>query len=103
MKKSIGVVLISLPLFLTACEKASQNTKNLYVPTSSDVTSNATLSELQQGRVLYVNNCGDCHGLYSPDSYSSSQWNSVMNSMAPKTNLSTSEVNLVKKYLSRGK
>jgi cytochrome c5 len=103
--KLIGLVslgFLSAALLLSSCTK-TPSTKDMYVPTASDATSTSTLAELQQGRALYVNNCGECHQLYSPDSYSSSQWGSVLNNMAPRTNLTSSQVSLVKKYVSRGK
>ena len=103
MKKSFPILLLSLPMIMFACSKNPGNTQNLYVPTSADVTSNATLSELQQGRVLYVNNCAECHGLHSPDEYTSSQWSSIMSSMGPRTNMSPAQIELVRKYVTRGK
>ena len=92
------VILVSVP----SCSKSSTDSSSLYTPTSADVTSNATLPELQQGRTLYINNCGKCHGLYSPDSYSSTEWKSIMNNMAPNTGMSASEILLVTKYVTRG-
>ncbi|HEY3388959.1 MAG TPA: cytochrome c [Prolixibacteraceae bacterium] len=91
-------------LFLTgSCKKDLGTSGTLYTPTTADVTSTATLAELQQGRVLYSNNCASCHGLYMPDSYSPAQWRSVMGSMAPRTGMSSSQVLLVTKYVTKGK
>lgn len=99
----VGVLFISVFLLIGSCTKNNVDTTALYIPTSADVTLTATLPELQQGRDLYVNNCGRCHGLYSPDNYNSSQWKSILNSMAPRTSLSTSEIQLVTKYVTKGK
>ena len=99
----VGVLFISVFLLIGSCTKNNVDTTALYIPTSADVTLTATLPELQQGRDLYVNNCGRCHGLYSPDNYTSSQWRSIINSMAPRTSLSTSEIQLVTKYVTKGK
>ena len=98
-------ILLVLLAFLgvISCKKDSANTSALYVPSKKDVTANATLQELQQGRVLYIDNCAQCHGLYSPDDYGASQWPGILSNMASKTGLSSSEVTLVKKYLTRGK
>jgi hypothetical protein len=85
---------------LSSC--STKNSSSLYVPSNSDVTANATLAELEQGRTLYINNCGSCHGLYSPDNYSPSQWNGILSSMTPKTSLTSAQVTLVKKYVTRG-
>lgn len=100
MKINISILIITCFICIS-CKKNSDN-KNLYTPSNSDVTSTATLEELQQGRSLYVNNCGSCHGLYSPDLYSPVEWNNIMENMAPNTSLSGSEIILVKKYLTRG-
>jgi mono/diheme cytochrome c family protein len=97
------LILTSLLLVLIQnCSKSSTDSGSLYTPTSADVTSTATLAEMQQGRTLYINNCGKCHGLYSPDSYSSTQWKSIMNNMAPNTGMSASDILLVTKYVTRG-
>jgi hypothetical protein len=103
MRKFIIFISILTSVFVLSCSKIGSNNGSLYIPTSSDVTANATLSELQQGRQLYINNCGSCHGLSSPDDFSANSWKSIMSSMAPKTSLSPSEVTLVTKYVSRGK
>lgn len=102
--KSLYLVVLSAILFVfnQSCSKSSNDTGSLYTPTSSDVTANATLAELQQGRILYVNNCGRCHGLYSPDNYSAAQWKSILNNMTPNTSLSASDILLVTKYVTRG-
>ena len=99
-----------LPLFVVAslfligsCKKDLGGSGSLYTPTSADVTAKATLAELQQGRTLYSNNCGMCHGLYMPENYTPAQWTSVLGSMAPRTSMSASQVLLVTKYVSKGK
>ena len=96
-----GVVII---LFVSSCKKdIITATDSLYVPTATDVTTTATLTDLQNGRTLYLNRCGSCHNLYSPDSYSSSNWSSILASMATKAGLSSTEKSLVLKYVTRGK
>jgi hypothetical protein len=100
--KSFFSVLILSAGFLCSCSKAGGGAGNLYTPTNADVTVNATLAELQQGRTLYINNCGKCHSLISPDDYTPTDWNSILASMAPKTSMNSSQVTLVKKYVTRG-
>jgi mono/diheme cytochrome c family protein len=96
------VFFLALSVFIQSCNKGSSASGALYTPTTSDVTATATLAELQQGRTLYVDNCGRCHGLYSPDNYSAAQWKSILNNMAPNTSLSASDILLVTKYVTRG-
>ena len=90
-------------ILMSGCKKSTVDANSLYTPTDADITASATLLELQQGHTLYINKCGSCHGLYSPDAYAPSQWNSIMSSMAPKSNLSGSENQLISKYVSRGR
>lgn len=96
--KWISPVLILV--FSLACSKNSNS--SLYVPVSSDATANATLEELQQGRTLYINNCGACHSLYSPDDFSAGNWKSIIPTMAPRTTLTAAQIILVTKYVTRG-
>ncbi len=103
MRKMKWIILTFSLGLLGSCKKSDITSSNLYVPTSSDVTTNATLSELQQGRTLYINNCGVCHGLYSPDDYSASGWKRVMAGMAPRTDMNASQITITTKYLCRGK
>ena len=103
--KTFVVSSVCVLLFLNSCKKdtATVSSNSLYVPTTADVTSFATLAELQQGRTLYMNSCGACHGLYSPDNFTSSGWSGVLSSMLPRTGLSASDGALLKKYVTRGK
>jgi hypothetical protein len=104
MKYRYVLGLIAGLLFLTmSCSKSNSAGSSLYTPTTADVTSTATLTELQQGRTLYINNCNSCHGLYSPDNYTSTEWKSIISNMGPRTGMSSSEILLVTKYVTRGK
>jgi mono/diheme cytochrome c family protein len=87
-----------MSLLAVSCTKTGTTTGNLYTPTASDVTANATLTELQQGRTLYINNCGRCHGLPNPDDYTVTAWKSIIPAMAPNTSMTSAEVTLVTKY-----
>ena len=103
-KKSLILSFISLAIavLIWGCSKTTTDTSSLYTPTSSDVTATATLQQLQQGRTLYINNCNACHALYSPDSFTPSQWKSILSSMAPKTSMGTADIQLVTKYVTKG-
>lgn len=98
----LKVLMFVALIFTAGCTKKGGDTSSLYTPTSADVTANATLIQLQQGRALYIDNCNSCHGLYNPDSSTPSQWRNIISSMAPRTGMSGSEVQLVTKYLTRG-
>ena len=98
----LQVLFVYILVILGSCSKSTSGSSSLYTPTSANVTANATLQELQQGRSLYISNCNSCHSLVSPDDYTPAQWKSILSSMAPKTGMSSSEILLVTKYVSKG-
>lgn len=104
LKFTTPVAAVAVLLFFTSCQK--NNTvvpdSSVYTPTAADATATATLAQLQQGRSIFVNSCGNCHGLPSPDSYSASNWNIILANMAPRAGLSASDAALVSKYVRRG-
>ena len=103
IKRSFFAIGVAVTLCIGAgCTKTSTDSNSPYVPTTADVTANATLLDLQQGRSLYLNKCNTCHSLYSPDNFSVSQWKQILASMAPRTNMNTAEKLLVTKYVCRG-
>jgi cytochrome c5 len=104
MKKYLfGLLIFALVLVISSsCKKDTANYDYLYTPTAIDTTSTATLAQLQQGRKLYINNCGNCHSIPSPDSYSGADWYSILSQMVPRTGLNSGEASLISKYLNRG-
>ena len=106
MKKIKDLYLLAVPAFvlliIMSCSKNSSGGSSLYTPTSADATATATLADLQQGRTLYMNNCNACHGLYSPDDYNAAQWKSIIGNMGPRTAMTSSQILLVTKYVTRG-
>jgi hypothetical protein len=90
-------------LLLNSCSKNTNTSDSYYTPTAANVTPNATLAELQQGRDLYLGKCGTCHQIYSPDSFNASNWQNILSMMAPRAGLSSANSTLVYKYVTRGK
>lgn len=105
MKTKNGVykLLFAVVLASALAGCAKDPLASLYVPTASDVTATATLAELTQGRTLYGDNCGACHSLYLPENFSASQWRSVLPGMTSRTGLSTADIALLTKYVTKGK
>ena len=101
--KFLAVLAIGSLVIFTSCSKNSSSSADpYYTPTAANVTSTATLTELQQGRDLYLGRCGACHGIYSPDSYSAANWRSILSIMGPRAGLSAANITLVTKYVTRG-
>jgi len=98
------LLAIALVVTFAGCKKdTSTGSSALYVPTTSDVTTSATLADLQQGRTLYISTCGQCHDLYLPESFTAAQWRSILPNMTPRTSLSSAQIALVTKYVCKGK
>lgn len=103
VQTSFYAFVLMLATFFGSCKKdATVSSDSLYVPTASNVTPNATLQELQEGRDLYMNNCNRCHGLYLPESNTPMQWKNILTSMGPRTGLPSSDLLLITKYLCKG-
>lgn len=71
----------------------------LYIPTSETVNDTASLTELQEGRKLYINHCGSCHNLYKPQSYTREKWTHQMLEMKVEAKISDEQAVLILNYL----
>jgi mono/diheme cytochrome c family protein len=77
-------------------------------PTVADVSRGSqhfpdlTLSELSQGRALYVSRCGSCHALKPPRELGAEQWQAEVGEMRAKNGvkLSDPEAQAIVRYLS---
>lgn len=81
-KKSIG--LIALIVGLLGCAPTHQKG-------SSD--------KLQQGRNLYIKNCGSCHNLYLPSTYTSREWKPILDKMQKPARIDDAQKALIATYL----
>jgi mono/diheme cytochrome c family protein len=74
-------------LILAAC-----GTTRLIQPTQADAErgaqkySNLTLADLNQGKAIFEQNCGLCHGLKKPASRNEDQWNKIVPNMSARVN-----------------
>ena len=95
MKKLSVIALIAV---FAACTK-------LIAPTQPDADRAAqkfpgtTLADLQQGKLLYEQNCGKCHGLKKPASRSEEAWRKVMPPMARKAKIDAQKEEMILKYV----
>ena len=71
----------------------------LYLPTSETITDTARLTELQEGRKLYINYCGSCHNLYKPQSFTREKWTHQMQEMKVEAKISDEQAGLILNYL----
>jgi hypothetical protein len=103
-KYFVTVVVAALAVLWFGCSKnLTTNTDFLYIPTQADASATVTLTDLQAGRDLFINNCGRCHSLYNPDNFPASSWKSIVPGMASRAGLSSVQTSQVTKYVTRGK
>lgn len=74
----------------------------LYVPTEEDASGTETRAELLQGRSLYVEKCGSCHGLHLPEHFSPASWEESLGEMRPRARITESDSTLILRYLLAG-
>ena len=101
MKKAIVIFFATV---FSACSV------KLLVPSQTDVDrvsrkySGYSLTELNEGKTLYQQQCGNCHGLKKPSSRTEAQWNEIVPKMTKKANknaevISAKTQELILKYL----
>ena len=54
---------------------------------------------VQSGATLWAQNCGHCHNIRSPDSYSDAQWDVAMLHMRVRANLTAEEHKAILAFL----
>ncbi len=98
---------IALVAVITSCS----TTKNIAV-SQTDADRGAikfpgySLAQLNQGRLIYEENCFSCHALHKPNSQSEEQWNVIVPKMVKKVNkkagsevLTSDKKELILRYL----
>ena len=55
--------------------------------------------DLETGKTIFTNRCGNCHGLPKPDDFTAKRWEGILSYMAPKARLSNEQSIHVTAYL----
>lgn len=92
MQKSCFIICVLLFIIISYSCKTM-----LYIPTTS--TEHNSLEKLQEGRSLYVANCGSCHQLYLPNKYNATQWQHILDDMQTRAKINDMQKELIYKYL----
>ena len=98
--KTISILTVSVLLFAAcAAKKTAVVISDADANRASAKYPGATLATLQQGKMLYENNCGKCHGLKSPTAYNEEQWGKHVKRMAPKAKIDKPTEDLILQYV----
>lgn len=92
--EAIGIILVFIAsVLISKCSPA------LYMPAAPDAErTGIALDTLIKGRTLYINNCGSCHYLRMPESYTAVQWEKNVNEMQKKAKVSKEQKETILKY-----
>ena len=94
-----GLAAIGFICLLPACASLAPR------PTAADVaraparTPALTLTDLEQGRTIYLRRCASCHQPFDPASQRADSWPHYVDKMKQRARLSDSDANRVVDYL----
>ena len=91
-------LLMIIAIGIAACTSQKPNTGTF---TQTPINATTSVNEnLAQGKVVFENNCGKCHGLPALEKYDDEKWKSIVDWMAPKAKLTSQQADLVYLYVS---
>jgi mono/diheme cytochrome c family protein len=104
MKKASTIIFLALIVF--ACSRKTVNTSETAAsPAATSASTEATKTEaahaalVEQGKTVYTSRCGRCHGLKDVTAYTTTRWEGILKSMAPKAKLNETETQQVAAYV----
>jgi mono/diheme cytochrome c family protein len=109
MKKTITIAVLVLAVI--ACHRKTVPASNIIISNKPNVEETKDIkvdppktemsgSELAaQGKTVYTNRCGRCHGLKNTESFTASQWENILKAMIPKARLNDEEGKQVTAYV----
>ena len=91
--------VVFLGLSILSCASAIPDPREADLLTLPNDLSGMTLEDLREGRRLYVENCGGCHRLRTPDERTPAQWTEAFVKMRKRVRLTTHEEDRLIAYL----
>jgi len=73
--------------------------KKAVPPPAPPAPASTLTAQQEQGHQLYENNCGKCHDLFAPTSYSKKDWVPILASMQKKAKLEDADMAKIKAYI----
>ncbi len=97
-KKNFKLFFLAAGLFIFL---ASCSVK-LYEPSPETVGLSTNLSNLKQGKKLYIENCASCHSLVQPEKHTAEKWVKLVNVMSKKAKINDEQASLILQYVTKG-
>jgi hypothetical protein len=94
-------VAFGLGLTLVACGAGLPHPTDQHLTIARQSEANVTLADLERGRSLYVQKCGNCHALRAPQSLAPEQWRPEIEKMRTQqgVRLKSEETEDINRYL----
>lgn len=96
MKRNIFFIAV-ISAWIWACSPVTGSA--LYTPAPADATGTSSYDQLVAGRNLFIEKCGRCHKLKSPEKFTPAQWQKALLKMQPKAKISDAERELIQAYV----
>ncbi|MDP4197692.1 MAG: cytochrome c [Bacteroidota bacterium] len=99
MKFYLSICILNA-LFLVSCSGSLPEPTSEQVQWASNKWSGISISELSEGRNLYIDKCSGCHSLKDPSDYTEEEWGTVLKKMSRKAKLTDAEYEKISHYIS---
>ncbi|MCB9252419.1 MAG: hypothetical protein H6605_08105 [Flavobacteriales bacterium] len=81
-------------LILASCSAKLKTVTQADADRGNAKYNDVTLASLQEGKSIFVGNCGKCHGLKDPTSRTEEKWNKIVPIMVKKVNKNGKDVKI---------
>jgi cytochrome c5 len=97
MKKTITI--LSMALIVAACHRKTAASADTAAAEKLKTEAAAHAELVAQGKTVYTNRCGRCHGLKDATAFTTEEWDGILKSMIPKAKLNETEAQQVTAYV----
>jgi len=84
-------------LFLFSC--GTKQATAIPSETVAEGSSAKLTPELEEGKNLYDNSCGNCHKLYEPKKFTQEEWKPILKRMQKKAKLDDTQITSISNYI----
>ncbi len=101
MRKIVVLLYICLATaLLAACAKKTTPTKSAVVTDEVAVEKGKyNAAQIAQGKIVYEQNCAQCHELHQPAEFNIAQWNRILPRMSRKAKLTDEQAGIVRAWV----
>jgi hypothetical protein len=99
MKQSVIIIFFASCLLLSGCAGSLPHPTANHVSVIAHKFPFTVLSQLEEGRTLYIQKCSGCHTLRLPSEFTEEKWGTIIQEMKMKAKLDEEESRKVLQYI----